>query len=315
MATAIRIVSGERVRADSISSSAAPFECAGCRVPVIRVGDYWINGHDPEIARHVKAFFRLGRGHRNIHAAECPYTPAGQVKILVASADAVEDSINPFVQSNRDGLYTFRMNIPAEEIRREAGNILGDAASYPQRVERVWTGRKLESFCRSAIGLAKLWQSLESPKAQSDLRKRVRIAVNSQRVSWVDFFFSLQDAKRFADAVEAKTIRHPVALLLHAKRIDSEGIVFTPVPDGRTGDADRISVEAYASQDILEECIAGQHYILFGTFWHQKSSIYNVPNTARRILYRNFKVKLYRRSQIEFVDVVDPLHDAGGPGS
>lgn len=311
MAVALQTATGNEVRADSTQGFAGPFQCLGCGVAVVHVDDYWINKQDIDLARHVKALFRLSRGKGNVHATDCRYTPAGQVLILVRESESVEDSINPFAQSGADGCYTFRINIPDTEVRRDQAefNPADSDLTYGQRVERVWTGKRIAAFCRSAVGLAKLWQALESVTAQDDLRKRVRIALNGKRVSWDSFFYSSNAIGRFADVVEERRLKHPVAVLLNVKEVLPGRIIFTPMQDLTAPRDERIGVEAHGTPEALIGCELGHHYMVFGRFWYFGSRDYLVPNTDRRIFYRNVKVTLYRPSQIERVEVVDPMRD------
>lgn len=312
MATAVRVATGKSVRANAVDSSARPFRCEGCGVPVDRVNGYWIHKEDPELARWIEPFFRLPRGDAHQHAECCKYTPAGQVRALVAEAEAIEDSINPFERARPDGPFVFRLNVPTEEVRRErAADQSGQKTDHNTRVEHVWSGRRLEAFCRSAVGLARLWQELEGPKAQAELRRHVIIRNAGRRVPWTDFFFGPRDIARFADKTERKELDYSVALLLHArrKRRTQQGkavMSFTPVLDPDASTQTRVAVEAYGEERFLNLFEPGRHYIVFGRFWHLRTRPWTLPNTSTTIIYRNFAVKLFQPSQIAEVQVVDP---------
>ena len=105
-------------------------------------------------------------------------------------------------------------------------------------------------------------------------------------------------------------LRHPVAILLHAKEVRSDRIVFTPLQDPNKGFRDeRIGVEVHGAPDLLQTCEPKHHYIVFGSFWYSGSKAYPIPDSDKKIFYRNVKMTLYRSSQIERVDVVDPMRD------
>lgn len=311
MPSAKRASTGAVVRADAVETKSGPFKCLGCGVPVRRVSGYPLHGEDPDLKRFVQPFFRLPTGEENQHVSNCGYTPAGQVKLLVDRAVAVEDSVNPFTQKEVDGSIVFRMNIPMEELERERvpGPPL-EKPDYPARVEQVWSGRRLASFCRSAVGLAKLWQELETRSAQADLRKRVRIALKGKQIRWEDFFFPPENLGEFADKVEGKALDYPVALLLHVKKITrtKQGKLkaeFTPMQDNTASQKTYISVNVFGPGEIIADFVPGQHYILFGEFWHQNENVYAPAGTSIRSLYRNFGVKLFSHAQFERLDVAD----------
>lgn len=321
MATAVRVATGTGVRASAVESSAKPFVCAGCSVPVDRVNGYWTRKEDPELARWIEPFFRLPRGEEHQHAGRCKYTPAGQVSALAAEAEAVEDSINPFERPRPDGQLVFRLNIPAEEERREkAAEPPGQEADFSARKERIWSGRRLEAYCRSAVGLARIWQELEGPDAQAELRRHALIHYADRRVPWTDFFFAPQDMRRFADRAAGRELRHPVALLLHARSVrrSAQGkpaVKFTPVPDGSAPTDTRIAVEAFGDERVLGGFEPGRHYIVFGEFWHRQTRPWPPPSGGPPITYRNFAVKLFRSSQFTEVGVVDPQMDVHAASS
>lgn len=312
MPAAQQTATGRTVRAAQVNNSAAPFACVGCGVSVDHVNGYWTNKQDPELAREVQAFFRLRRGANHQHAATCPYTPVKQVQALVAEAEAVEDSINPFERRRPSGPVVFRLNIPDEEVRREGRvEVSSQVTSYKTRVERVWSGRRLEAYCRSAVGLAKLWQALEGPDAVAELRKYVRIEQSGRPVPWEDFFFPLSRIRHFADRFESDSHQLPVALLLHVQSLkrSKEGrlsIRFTPIADPDASPDARIAIEAYGEDQVLHLCEPGHHYVVFGSFWHRGSGPWTSSDKSKTITYRNFAIKLYRSSQIAKVDVVDP---------
>lgn len=319
MTSAVRADTGRTVRATAVDSSAKPFACVSCNVPVERVNGYWTHREDPELARWIEPFFRLPRGEAHQHADRCKYTPAGQVAALVAEAEAVEDSIAPFEHLRPGGPVVFRLNIPAEEEQREkAAEPPKLTTNFKTRMERVWSGRRLDAYCRSAVGLARIWQELEGLEAQADLRRRVLIRHAGQDVAWPDFFFTPERMEHFANKAERREFRHPAALLLHTRslRQDAEGrpvaVRFTPVPVADNLAETRIAVEAFGGERVLSRFEAKRHYIVFGEYWHRRTRPWSPPDGAVTITYRNFAVKLFQPSQVAEVQIVDPTGESSG---
>lgn len=238
---------------------------------------------------------------------------------LIAEAEAVEDSIVPFERPRPDGPVVFRLNIPAEEERREkAAEPPKLMTNFKARTERVWSGRRLEAYCRSAVGLARIWQEMEGLEAQAELRRRVLIRHAGRDVPWSDFFFPPERMRHFADMAERREFRHPVALLLHARslRQHAEGrpaaVRFTPVPAGDGLAETRIAVEAFGGERVLCRFEPGQHYVVFGEYWHRGTRPWSPPDGTVTITYRNFAVKLFQPSQSAEVQIVDPTEENAG---
>lgn len=315
MSVARRASNRQPIRADAATDDIAPFECFSCRVPVDHVNSFWVRKDNPDLAREVKAFFRLKGSYE--HASGCANIPGAQLKELVRRAEAVEDSVNPFEKDPNRDIWVFRLNIPAEEEAREiASDPSLQAASIAVRTERVWNGKSLENFCRSAVGLAKLWRKLESPfsqEAQSELRTKVRIAVTGKLIVWEEFFYSEKSMNVLADRLQANALNYPVALLLCVKNVkevhNRKFIVFSHVISKNLESDTYIVVEASGNWNVLRDFNIGCHYIVFGKFYYSKTNLWHPKGRSTPIVFRDIRLRIFRRSQYDLIEAFERSAD------
>ncbi len=174
------------------------------------------------------------------------------------------------------------------------------------RVERVWSGKRIESYCRSAVGLAKLWRGLEASDGREELRAKVRIVVAGQIIPWEEFFFSDDAIGEFADRLKSKRVSYPVALLLHVRevRVTAVGrqVIFTHLKDNAAAVDMRIAVEASGGMKPLDGLLSGNHYIVFGDFFYLRTKEWKPSSRENAITFRDIRVKIYRKSQYELIE-------------
>ncbi|PTV72473.1 hypothetical protein [Agrobacterium sp. B1(2019)] len=102
-------------------------------------------------------------------------------------ADAVEDRVEPEFRVV-DGNVTFRSDIPmALAGRRE--HVRPDETLGP-RLGRIMREGHLDSYLRSAVGLAKIWNAIDSAENRNELRQLVHLADKDNTISWSNFSFS-----------------------------------------------------------------------------------------------------------------------------
>lgn len=311
MKVATCVATGATIQAADAVKSDALFRCAKCVASVELVADYWINKPDPDLARRVEAFFRLGKGRQNEHDPNCSNTPKGQVDEIVRRSKSVEDSRDPFSKRDSDGTYVFRLNIPAEESAGPLNRLTAlqsTQEAWKARKERIWSGQWMARFCRSAVGLAKLWRALESRSGQAELSRLVQIELNGKRVPWRKFFFPPENIHEFSELAKGK-LDHPVALLLHARSVskDPQGkpsISFTAIKDGLERFDTRISINVYGSDENLASIVENRYYIVFGEYKWRKDNPFPKDDPVK-ILYRNFALNIYQPTQFAAVDVSD----------
>lgn len=311
MKVATCVATGSTIQAADAAKSDAPFKCAKCIASVELVAGHWINKPDPDLARHVEALFRLCKGKQNEHEQNCSNTAKGQVEEIVRQSKSVEDSRDPFSKRDADGTYVFRINIPTEESAWPPNKLDTPQPAkedWKARKERTWSGQWMSRFCRSAVGLAKLWQALESRSGQAELSRIVRIELNGKRVPWKRFFFPPENIHEFSELVK-KRIDYPVALLLHARRVfkDAQGkprIDFTATKDVSEQIDTRISINLYGSDKVLSLFNEKKYYVVFGDYKWRGDNSFPKDGPVKR-LYKNFALDVYQAAQFEQVDVSD----------
>ena len=219
---------------------------------------------------------------------------------LVAASTAVEVSLRPFTEE--DGKQVFRLAMLREA--EKTVKYVDDREEYKRRLEAVRASRTLEQYFRSAAGLAKLWVLLGMSGGRDELRNLVGIKMRGTVVPWSRFFFDLDDAPKFADALEAKRITHPAALVVHIRKLDTvkQGAsvvaycTVTPVSDGPP----RVFVGAsiFGTPAVMQRFQEDRHYVVVGT-WYRGS---DKTRTARNLegqstVFQNISINIYQLAQ------------------
>lgn len=289
--------SNQTIMADAAEGLPGPFLCDSCKASVAFVHTHIMNGQDEELRRVVPAFFRLQPGAT--HAATCSFTARGQIEQLVARAAAVEDEVNPF--EPREGGYQFRLNIPMEELqaalRREGVTRQLPPAEFRRRIEAVWNGRRIASYCRSALGLARLWAFMEG-RERGDCREAVSVLFRNQNIDWDDFIFPMERYDSLANRLHGTgELDHPAAVLVVGrtpsdKQREAGLISCVAVKNPRIHDRDvRVSPTLRVPAPLYDRFVPGQRYLVFGRWF--RGSIKSVDG----IEYRGVKVEIHQAAQ------------------
>lgn len=289
--------------------------CESCQVPLEGVGGYWRRKDDRELKTWVSPFYRL-RKEEN-HAEDCKYLLKNQITILVGQAQAIENSPSPFEQKP-NGLYHFRLNIPDQQLRdltRQAqqGN---ERTHHRERVERIWSGQALKSYCYSASGLARIWKMLDSTEDRQELARRVKIAHQDRETPWQEFFFDQNRYDSLANFLKSKKETYPVAVLVSVRQIGRAKngryyIKCVPGIANRAKKPTRIAPTVFLSEHLTKSFCVDRHYIIFGDWWYPKKQPEQPwkpnPNDELEIHYRNLTINIYQRAQ--FCEVEICSHD------
>lgn len=304
MESARRAASGDVQVAVEVDGSDQGFLCDSCRTPVSWVRPHVVHGEDPELRRDVPAFFRLRTG--GDHNVDCRYTAVGQLRQLVRESTAIEDEVNPFEQQEGQDLV-FRVNIPQRQLRalRQNGEKTVPADEYVRRVERVWSGERLAPYCRSAVGLARLWALMDG--SHEELSASVSIQENGKTIAWNDFFFPFVRYDSLANKVERKSLKHAAAALIVVRRhgVDRRG---RPYIEGRgkaslrTSDNAIVAPRIYVPQNLLDRFEVGSRYIVFGR-WTNFPNQWTSDETDVSYRFRNVVCNVYQAAQFCRVSV------------
>lgn len=276
------------------------YACDSCRVPVSFVRQHEINGQDKELRRTIPPFFRLKSGA--LHGNNCEFTAAGQIASVVARARAVEDQVNPFDPLDRDR-YSFRLNVPMEiyQTRHTSNGEAGPRVpkeEFARRMEAVWSGQRLESYCRSALGLAMIWSAIERAERNS-CKSKITIRFQGRDIDWEDFIFPMEHYDSLAYRLEkADELEYPAAVLVEV-RTPTEGqrrvglLPCVTVRNSRIHTRQvRVSPKlSIINADLWEHLIPGNRYLVFGRWRRGKNSISN------GIEYREVSVKIFQEAQ------------------
>ncbi|WP_138918476.1 hypothetical protein [Nitrospirillum viridazoti] len=302
MDTAFDPAAGRNRAASELTQNLDGLLCSGCRVPVSWVRSHVINGEDEFLRRDVPAFYRLKAD--GLHAADCPHVPKGQIVQLVGTSRAVEDTPDPFEDRGSDQ-FVFRINIPRNEIsaQKVPGEGKLDGAAFKERAERVWSGTRLTPFCRSAVGLARLWALMDGSHA--DIQNVVTIQDRGQDISWQDFFFPPIRYASLAHRVEDNKLEHAAAALLVVRGfgqkpwgpfVEGQGM------PGRTKEKSIIAPRVFVPERFMSEFEVGGRYIVFGT-WKADQNAWTSKDGKSSILFRNLNMTVYQKAQFCRIDL------------
>lgn len=282
------------------ASRRGTYRCEHCDAALTPVKGQVIRGDDNFSKRLIPSFFRLRP--RIPHGEGCLNSLSGYVVHLRARASAVEDVANPFEDHGKS--LRFRLNIPYTIATQ--GRLGQTTEEFRRHLAETWTSGVLDHYCRSAVGLAKLWHVIESKTARSELRTAVSIAVDGVTVRWDQFAFSFDHYGRLADELEDGTIGHPVAVLVVPKsstRFDNGRTEFKCVaePVGGGPQDVRVAPVIWMPTDISDRFMLYHQYLVFGYWKFDKSGPWRTG--AREILFRNIKVNVQRPAQYTEVEV------------
>lgn len=283
-----------RLAAD-IGTGEGRFLCDNCRCLVSWVRPHVVGGHDERLRRNVPAFFRLMPDVQ--HADGCGHTLGGRVVELVRESRAVEDAPDPF-DDRQNGGYIFRINIPRQEVLAQQGE--GEEYNpnlYRERVERVWSGERLAPYCRSAVGLARLWALMDDDHA--DLQRAVTIQDRGREIPWEQFFFPPTRYASLARRIETNDLDHAVATLVVVRRHghNQRGPFVEGVGEpGRTRERSIIAPQIYLPENLRANFQVGGRYIVFGT-WNSYNNEWKSRDGKATITYRNLTMSIFQPAQ------------------
>ncbi len=290
------------VFAADVTGDDGPFWCGACNVPVIRVTDHLIHGEDLRRRRSIPAFFRLESHGR--HATNCPQSIQGAIEAIMRVSDAVEDRIEPEFELNGK-IYTFRLNIPTLLANRP--QFTAPAEAFGPKLGRILREGHLDSYCRSAVGLAILWNGIEGTDDRNELRENIIISDKNKQIPWSNFSFS---PPRYGELFRelSKKYRHSTAVLVTIQEIgdlrrEIVRVQCAAVRTNRRGMDFRIAPIMFVRAPIARRLLIDQQYIAFGDWRVGDVNFWAAKDTGYRVTYQDVMLTVERSSQLARLNV------------
>ncbi len=274
--------------------------CSHCNADVEYVSGYLRDASKKPVA----AYLRLCKNEE--HKSDCKNSVKGSIEQLVDESNAIED-IPSIFEIQDDGSYVFRMNllveaqkilkdtsIPGENDNREKG--ISTGSDYAR------TGNRINSYFRSASGIAKLRALIEDSADIELFKSLIKIQYKNKYIKWNDFYY---DESRYdilyRRAAKAK-LHHPVAINVTvksdlgyyagAKVFHWSYRCFTM----RVDDDDKRQVFVpkiqFSDEKIANQITKLSTYLVVGDVWANSQADSSVP-------YRNFNISIFNRCQIK----------------
>lgn len=288
------------VFAHEVTGEDGPFECHSCRIPVVHVVDHIRNGDDQRLRRHVPAYFRRAKGVE--HGSGCQYNVRGAVGLVLRKAMAADDQQPVFEQT--DQAYRFRLNIPitvAAALPQET-----PTEAFGNRVARSWKTGRLDNYCRSALGLAHIWNSIESSEDRRELTTLVTLAQRDREIAWKNFCFPLTRYEQLLSHFQNNVAHYPVAVLVYIKNIlrREGGRFMISCAAGTTCHPDRrVSPTIFATPSAVRGLEIEKQYIVFGNWKLGNEKSWSPSNSSRVITYHQVTLNMVRQAQWAAIDV------------
>ncbi|MBY5572251.1 hypothetical protein HFO55_34720 [Rhizobium leguminosarum] len=287
--------------ASEVTGDDGPFQCPFCDIPVNRVPDHIRHGDDLRLRRHVPAYFRRNPGYEH---GQCRYNVAGAVANIFAQAKAVEDELPIFDQE--DGSYRFRLNIATALADRMRP--LSQEDSMGRRIGQAWETGKLDQYCRSAVGLANLWNMVEGATDRRGLADSICFVDRDRVIEWKDFCFAPKNYSRLLRHAVKRRGRHPVAVLVDVKEIiphAESGRYILSCASSLTRDTRKsVSPTIFATPTAVRGLLVGHQYLMFGDWTGGKVNKWSPKdNPSFEIEYHGVTLSLVRKAQWAPIDV------------
>ncbi len=301
-----------RVEASEAQNADRPFGCHLCGVELSRVSAHVIRGEDEHLRRDVPAFFRLKSGLK--HAGKCPCTVEGALDLLLRGSRAVEDGL-PAEFEQVLGTLQFRLNIPMVMTKKRQEAYPTEA--FGERVGVIWKEGSLDSYCRSAVGLAIIWNSVDEARDRRELSERVVIADRGKTLPWNQFFFPHSRYESLAKQLSKKK-KQPRAVALTVKNVRHRENQYSVVQCAavRTSERNgylRVGPVILAPSTIAKKFRIGSQYIAFGDWFLGDENEYQIPETTHKIKFQNVMVTVHRAAQLARFDVAGEGDDVPNP--
>lgn len=180
----------------------------------------YVSGHTKESSkRPVSAYLKLWQ--KESHNADCIYNLKKFIELLVAESKNVE-SVDSIFEALAGGNYVFRMNllVEAQQVAEGLARATSDSEREQQFVGKkyVKSGKHIDSYFRSAAGVAKLRSMIEKSELKN-LESSIQISYKDAVIKWRDFYYDDDSYHLLVDKVKKGKLKHPVAVSVTAKEL------------------------------------------------------------------------------------------------
>jgi hypothetical protein len=252
--------------------------------------------------RKVSAYLKLWPNEN--HKKDCRNTVDGAVRQVVAQSKSVEGN-QPILEDQQDGSVIFRLNLlkDAQKFIKKAVSISNSSRDIGKEfigTDYVKSGQKIESYFRSAVGVAKIRTLIQENDELEKFKKLVKIQYKGRIYNWNDFYYDNDRYHVLANKLEKSRIDHPISLVVTTKK-PFEYYENAPIYpwtiqcfSERYNDKAKNRVIIPKIKTSLEE-IANMFnvqstYILVGDVWLQP---------VKDDIYRNINIAIHTRAQFQ----------------
>jgi hypothetical protein len=190
--------------------------CTYCSAKIMYVSSYMILSSGKKVSAYLKLW-----SNEN-HDEDCRNTVDGAVRQVVAESKAVEGNQSIF-EDQQDRSVIFRLNLlkDAQEVIEKAVSINNNSRDIDKEfigTDYIKSGQKIESYFRSAIGVAKIRTLIQENDELEKFKKLVKIEYKGSIYSWNDFYYDNDRYHVLANKLEKSRIDHPIALVVTTKK-------------------------------------------------------------------------------------------------
>ena len=191
--------------------------CRYCSAKVVYVSSYSRKAYQEIVPEHL----RLGPNEN--HDKNCPNTVVGAVKQVVADSRALEDN-HPIFEEQGDETFVFRMNLlkeAQETINRisKIDEVNNNTAKWFIGNKYIKSGQQIESYFRSAVGVARIRSLIEENAEIEQFKNTVKIKYQDNLILWNDFYYDSSRYHVLVNKLKKKEISYPIALKVTVENI------------------------------------------------------------------------------------------------
>jgi hypothetical protein len=272
--------------------------CTYCPAKIMYVSSYMRDSSN----RKVSAYLKLWPDEN--HDEGCRNTVDGAVRQVIAESKSIEGN-QPILEDQQDRSVIFRLNLlkDAQEVIKKAVNISSSSRDIGKEfigTDYVKSGQKIESYFRSAVGVAKIRTLIQENDELEKFKKLVKIQYKGSIYNWNDFYYDSERYHVLANKLEKSRINHPISLIVTTKKILEyyENAPMYPWTIQCFGEQyndkskNRVIIPRIKTsiEKIADMFTVQSTYILVGDVWLQP---------VKDDIYRNINIAIHTRAQFQ----------------
>lgn len=274
--------------------------CTYCSAKIMYVSSYMKDSSSKKVSAYLKLW-----SNEN-HDEDCRNTVDGAVRQVVAESKAVEGN-QSILEEQQDRSVIFRLNLlkDAQEIVKASvsnNHSYSDTNKVVFGTKYVKSGQQIESYFRSAIGVARIRALIQENEELEQFKELVKIQYKGNFYSWNDFYYDNNRYHILLNKLEKERINHPVSLMVTIKKLCPyyEGAIIYPweiqcfsEPYNDKGNK-RIIIPTIKinTKEIADMFSVHSTYIVVGDVWLQQ--VRNKDN-----IYRNINIAIHSKAQFQ----------------